>query len=458
MRQIFALGRAFGAIPWFFYQAIMAGALLVAAPFILARRGKHYKETLLPRLGFSGKTPSSVPGERLWIHAVSVGEVGVAATLIRSLPEDLPLVVTTVTPTGQERAVKTLGQRAAVDYLPFDFGGSIRSFLKRYRPGAVILTEGDLWPLLERHLRRRGCPMVVINGRISDRSFRRMKILKPFLSPLLRPISHFGVQTSEDRRRLLALGVGSDRVTVTGNLKYETPEPSRQPLLEEAFGALAADRPILLAGSTMRGEEEEVLDALEVLGGRRAALLVLAPRHPERWDEVATLLERRDVSWIRRSGMDLERSPSGAKGKEGNEPASPAVVLLDSLGELAGLYRIAAAAFVGGTLVATGGHNPLEPARFAVATAVGSSMENFREIARHFDDAGAWARVGDGKALGRVWKKWLEEPEGRREVGRRGLGLIEENRGALEKTRELLEPVLGGLSLKTSESSPGAEG
>ena len=437
MRQIPALGRATGAIAWFLYQGIMAAALLVSAPFILIRRGRHYKETLIPRLGFYPAAESPRSGGRLWVHAVSVGEVGVAATLIGALPQDLPLVVTTVTPTGQGRARKSFQPRAAVTYLPFDFGFSIRRFLQRYRPAAVILTEGDLWPLLLHHLKRRQSPIVVVNGRISDRSFNRMRRLKPFLSPLFRPIAHFAMQTAEDRRRLLALGVEASRATVTGNLKYETPEPPRHRALEGAFETLAAGRPILVAGSTMAGEEEAVLDAFEALGGAPAALLILVPRHPERWNEVAELLRRRGVPAMRRTEID----PGDPRPGGGAAQAVPGVVLLDSLGELAALYRIATAAFVGGTLVPTGGHNPLEPARFAVPTAVGSSMENFREIAGHFDAAGAWARVGGGGELGETWKGWLDDPARGAEVGRRALELIRGNRGALEETLKVLETI-----------------
>ena len=262
-----------------------------------------------------------------------------------------------------------------------------------------------------------------------------MRPLKPLLGPLFSPVCRFAVQTPEDRRRLLALGVEEDRVTVTGNLKYETAEPPRTEALERALGALAAGRPILVAGSTMKGEEEAVLDAFGGLGSGRA-LLILAPRHPERWSEVADLLERRGISTLRRSAMDLEQPPSP------RPESTPEVVLLDSLGELAGLYRIAAAAFVGGTLVATGGHNPLEPARFGIPTAVGPSMENFREIAGHFDAAGAWARVGDGEALGRIWREWIADSESAAAVGRRALDLIEKNRGALARTVEFLAPIL----------------
>ncbi|MCB1058487.1 MAG: 3-deoxy-D-manno-octulosonic acid transferase [Acidobacteria bacterium] len=434
--------RLVSRLAWSGYQLALGGALVLTAPWVLLRRGGHYRRTILPRLGRVPEAP--VPGG-LWIHAVSVGEVMVAATLAQALPETLPLVVTTVTPTGQARAQASLGRRATVTYLPFELGFAVERFFRRLAPAALVLVEGDLWPLVLERTARRRLPVTVVNGRVSDRSFRRMtrlrRLLGGLLGPLFTHVGRFGMQTAEDRRRLIELGVSPAKVAVTGNLKYESPEPAANTELEAQLRRLAGDRPLLVAGSTMAGEEEAVLDALEVAGGGEAALLVVAPRHPERWDEVARLLDKRGIAFLRRSGWT---SP-------GSSPR-PAVVLLDSLGELAGLYRIAAAAFIGGTLVATGGHNPLEPARFAVATAVGPSMENFREMAEHFDRAEAWARVGDAAALGETWRRWLEEPSEAAAVGRRAQALVEANRGSLERTLKLLEPLLAAVSARPAGS------
>jgi 3-deoxy-D-manno-octulosonic-acid transferase len=361
-----------------------------------------------------------------------VGEVGVAATLARALPATLPLVVTTVTPTGQARARSAFAGRAAVAYLPFELGFAVRRFFARFAPCALVLVEGDLWPLVLREARRRGLPILVVNGRVSDRSFRRLRRLRPFLGPLLLRVDRFGVQTGEDREKLLRLGVSPERVTVTGNLKYESPEPERRPALEAEVTRLAAGRPLLLAGSTMAGEEEPVLDAFTRIGGGERALLLLAPRHPERWDEVDRLLAARGLTRVRRSGL----------GGLADAPERPAVLLLDSLGELAGLYSQAAVAFVGGTLVPTGGHNPLEPARFGVPTAVGPAMDNFRDMAERFDEAGAWRRVADAAGLADAWSGWLADPAAARAVGERARKLVEDNRGALAATLALLRPVL----------------
>jgi 3-deoxy-D-manno-octulosonic-acid transferase len=412
------------SILWGLYQLATGAALIVAGPFLLARRGGYYLPTLPGRLGRT-EGPAAAPGA-LWIHAVSVGEVGVAATLARALPPDLPLLVTTVTPTGQERARAAFAGRAEVAYLPFDLGFAVRRFFRRHRPRALVLVEGDYWPLVLREARRQGLPIAVVNGRVGDRSFGRMLRLRRLLGPLFAGVGRFGVQSAQDRGRLLELGIEPGRVAVTGNLKYESPEPARKPELEAALRELAGGRPLLLAGSTMPGEETMVLDAFHRAGGGERALLVLAPRHPERWNEVDALL--REENAVRRTALP-------ATGR-------PAVVLLDSLGELASLYRLAAAAFIGGTLVPTGGHNPLEAARFGVPLAVGPAMFNFREMAEAFDRAEAWARVKDSEELGAVWREWLERTDQGREIGARALRLVEENRGALVKTMEMLGRVL----------------
>jgi 3-deoxy-D-manno-octulosonic-acid transferase len=416
------------AIVWILYQLVYAALLVVAGPFLLLRRGRHYLESLPRRLGL-GRSPAL---ERpLWIHAVSVGEVGVAATLATRL-SGTPLLVTTITPTGQARALAAFEPDGRVDYLPFDLGWPVRRFLGHHRPRALVLAEGDYWPLLLRAVKRRGLPIAVINARVGDRSYGRMLRLAGWLSPLFGSIDRFGVQTGEDRGRLVALGVPEDRITVTGNLKFETPEPAPEPQLERALLALAGERPILLAGSTMEGEEPMVLDAFAAAGGARRAMLLLAPRHPERFDAVAELARSRETTLLRRSELAGPR-----------DPVAPAVLLLDSIGELAALYRLAAAAFIGGTLVPTGGHNPLEAARFGVALAVGPSMHNFRAMAEQFDRARAWRRVSTPAELGRVWRRWLDDPREAARVGSAASDLVAANRGALDRTMEMLAPMLG---------------
>jgi len=410
---------------WLLYQLLYALALAVSSPFLLWRRGRHYLATVRPRWAAS---PGGQQPVDLWLHAVSVGEVAVAATLARGLPADLRLLVTTITPTGQARAEALFAGRAQVAYLPFDLRPAIGRFLRRFAPRALVLIEGDYWPLLLHEARRRALPVAVVNGRVSDRSFARLRRLRCLLAPLFGPVARFGMQTPADAERLRSLGVAAERLAVTGNLKFESPLPPPLPALEADLARLADGRPIFVAGSTMAGEEEAVLAALAAAGPDRA-LLLLAPRHPERWPAVFALAQSAFPEAVRRSALP--------------DRGRPPLVLLDSLGELAALYRIAAGAFIGGTLVATGGHNPLEPARFGVPVAVGPSMENFREIAERFDRAAAWRRVRQASDLSAVFAEWLADPEARRRLGEKGRALIEENRGALAESVALVARATG---------------
>ncbi len=433
---------------WFFYQLAMAAGLGVAAPVLLARRGRRYLPTLPARLG---RLPEARGKRPLWLHAASVGEAAVAATLARALPPDLDLLVTTVTPTGQAAAEKLFGPLTAggrsvvVTYLPFDLGWLVGRFLKRYAPRALVLFESELWPLVLRDCRRRSIPVAVLNARVSDRSYGRMKRAgRAGRRFLLDPVGRLGAQSPQDEERLLSLGARPSRTSLTGNLKFDTPEPAPAAGLEQALRDLAADRPILVAGSTMPGEESIVLDAFERLD--REALLVLAPRHPERFDEVWRDLEERSLSGMRRSRMSgLEARTSGAT-------SPPAIVLLDSLSELASIYRLASAAFIGGTLVPTGGHNPIEAARFGVPVIVGPSMENFRRIARDLEAAEGLSLAADGKALTEAWRRLLDRPDEAAEQGSRGRAIVDRNRGAARRSVELLSELVDLSSGRAADS------
>ena len=446
---------------WFLYQLAMAAGLGVAAPVLLARRGRHYMETLPARLG---RLPEPRGARPLWLHAASVGEAAVAATFAGALPANLDLVVTTVTPTGQASAKKLFaplqanGRSVVVTYLPFDLGPLVGRFLDRFAPRALALFESELWPLVLRDCARREIPVAVLNARVSDRSLVRLKRAGRLgRRTLLDPVGRFGAQSPQDAERLLSLGARPERTSMTGNLKFDTPAPASAADLERALRELAGDRPILVAGSTMPSpaaglgtrasrpldEERIVLEAFERL--EREAMLVLAPRHPERFDEAWREVRRRVPSAVRRSDM----SAPGAEGAppmpasrgsafRGAEHRLPQVVLLDSLGELASIYRLASAAFIGGTLVPTGGHNPIEAACFGVPVIVGPSMENFRRMACDFEAASALTVVDDGQALARAWRHLLDRPGEAAEQGRRGRDIVDRNRGAVERSVELL--------------------
>ena len=436
------------------YQLGLALLLLVAGPVLLLARGAHYLGTLRGRL--ARELPAG-PREALWLHAVSVGEVAVAAVIADALPPGIPLLLTTITPTGHQRARALLGGRAGVAYLPLDLGPTVERFLARLQPAALVLVEGDYWPLLLARCQRRGIPVVVVNGRVGDRTLRLLRRFPRIALWLMGAVDRFAMQSAEDARRLELLGIEAPRILVAGNLKYEASEPPLHPQLERALLAAAAGRPLLVAGSTMPGEENAVLDAFAALGGGERALLLLAPRHPERWDEVARALTAVGLAWQRRSSLPdagpAELVPSTAAT---TATLPPAVVLLDSLGELAALYRLAAGCFVGGTLAGTGGHNPLEPARFGRAIAVGPSMENFRDMAAQFDEATAWRRVDGSAELAAAWKEWLQDPGAAQRLGERARRVVEDNRGALARTLTVLAPLLARVAPTTPSAEPAA--
>lgn len=415
---------------WLLYQGAFAAVLPLVMPVLAARRGfSHYRETLRGRLATTLPEPAALPGG-LWAHAVSVGEVGVAATLLRALPASIPLTVTTVTPTGQAQARRLFAGRAAVGYLPFDLLFAVRRFFAAVQPRLIVLSEGDYWPLVLREARQRQVPVLVVNGRLSDRAFRRQRKLGRLNRLFYDPVALFAVQTAADQERLLNLGVAPAKVHVAGNLKFDSLPPAPKEELEAAIEKLARGRAIVVAGSTLEGEEEALLDALGRLG-RQHVFLVLAPRHPERWDAVEKLIRARGFVCRRRSA-----------GIEEQGEAPPEVLLLDSLGELAAIYRLARVAFVGGTLVPKGGHNPIEPAHFAAPILVGPSMFNFRDIAERFTAARAWRQVAEKDELANTLRELLEHPQAASEMGERARALLEASRGAVARTFELIQPYL----------------
>jgi 3-deoxy-D-manno-octulosonic-acid transferase len=430
---------------WFIYQVALILVLLSAAPVLILRRGTHHLKTLRGRLG-RGPVEDPAPGAQLlWIHAVSVGEVSVARVLLEGLRPEVPVLITTVTPTGQSlaRSLQRSRPTLRVAYLPLDTGWTLRRFVEREDPRALVLVESEYWPYLQRLMQRQGRPVYVVNARVSDRTYRRLRGLRRWapslLRPLLGPIARFCAQSPEDAQRLLELGAPAERVVVTGNLKFEQRLPRENALLSAQTVALAGGRPILVAGSTMPGEDEQLLSMLATLRAQgQPLLLVLAPRHPERWDSVAETVRQNGLTLVRRSEMpqaDGREDSAAAVAPAGNDAGPlPEVLLLDSIGELAAIYRHADLAFVGGTLVPTGGHNPLEPALYGRPLIVGPSMENFRQIAEIFQSRKAWRQVPDGDGLTAAVIEWLAEPALAREHGDRAAELMQDGLGARQRT------------------------
>ena len=426
------------------YQAGLLGLVALASPVLVGRMlatGK-YRPGFGQRLGrYPAEVLALAERRPIWVHAVSVGETVAALPLLSALHgarPDLPLLVSTVTPTGQATARERAREAAAVCYFPFDLAGPVRRALDGVRPRLVLLLETEIWPVFLLAAERRGIPVGVVNGRLSDRSFRRYRRVRPLLARCLRSLAFVGAQTRADADRFVALGAPPDRTVVTGNLKIDQAAAApgaaavTPAMLEAALGLPPTPR--FVAGSTHRGEEAVVLDAFARMRARVPDLrLILAPRHPERLGEVGRLLDERGWRWRRRS----ERP--GAPG----EPP-PDVVLVDTMGELATLYGIADVVFVGGSLVPVGGHSLLEPAAHGRAPLHGPHMHNFREVTRALAEAGGALPVTDAASLAEAALGLLADPARRADLGARARGVVEAGRGATTRTLALVERALGG--------------
>jgi 3-deoxy-D-manno-octulosonic-acid transferase len=370
----------------------------------------------------------------IWVHAVSLGEVTAAAPLVRSLRArhpHLPVVLTTATPTGRERAQALFGDSIAVRYVPYDTPGSMRRFVARVQPRVVIIMETELWPNLFNECRRRRIPVVLASARLSPRSVARYRRFGALFRGVFSDNTQVAAQSAEDAERFAAIGADRRRIHVVGNLKFdiaidEGVERRGRELRDACWGA----RPVWIAGSTHAGEEEPVLTAHAGLQGELPrALLLLVPRHPERFGAVADLLGRRGVRFERRSGAGAVR-------------ADTQVLLVDTVGELAALYASIDVAFVGGSLVPVGGHNLLEPAALGVPVLMGPSQSSGKEIAQLLLQEGAALEVADGAELARVLSQLFADPERRRRMGLHGRRVVGANRGSATRLLELVEPIL----------------
>ena len=429
-----------------FYQLFTALAILVLAPYYAVRgwrRGEPW-QTLRERLG---RVPVSVihacaKGGAIWIHAVSVGEVLAAQPIVTELKQqyaERPVFVSTTTETGQRLARERLKSASGVFYFPLDSSGAVRRALRGIRPAIAIVMETEIWPNFLREAYEAGVPVVFANARISKRSFARYRrwkfLLEDFFTEALHYASLFLTQTQEDAARLTEMGAPDERIFVTGNLKYDASPPALG-----LFGSWLGEQiktqerwPVVVAGSVVGGEEEAVLAAYDAVQRQwRRALMILAPRKPDRFDEASRLAVEAGWNVVRRSRLDL------AKSLDENTD----VLVLDSIGELAAIYSLADAAFVGGSLVSSGGHNILEPAWFGKPPVFGRSMENFSEMAEQFLAANAGVQVSNGPQLGKVWVQLIENDMLRERMGQSARELSSRNAGATAHTMAQIRKIL----------------
>lgn len=461
---------------YFVYSVLMGVAAFVTAPYWFIQGWRHgkYLSNLRERLGFSLPALAKLPAERpgaLWIHAVSVGEVLSGVPLAKRLKEiypHRPLVISTTTITGHDLAKARIPFADALIYFPFDWAFCVRKFLSAVKPALILVLETEIWPNFLRESRQRNIPVIFASGRISGRSFTRYQkylglfgfYLRPFLAFVLNNATAFLMQTPTDAERIRTLGAPEDRVFVIGNLKYDMALPD-----STLFSKWLADEckrrerwPVIVAGSVVATEEPLALIAFGVVQGDfRNALLVLAPRKPERFVPAASFIEESHRKFIRRSELPVagpgitpvatNSTPVTAGSSGRNDIADDTtVILLDSIGELASLYALADGVFVGGSLVEAGGHNILEPASFGKVPVFGPSMENFAEIAARFVQADAAIQVDSPEDAGVEWIHLLKDPEKMKRMGEAAKGLVENSRGALDRvTAEIAKHMSGAV-------------
>ena len=416
------------------YSLLLAAAALLSLPWWalqMLRLGK-YRAGFTERMGFVPSRLQSTKPDSIWVHAVSVGEVLAVSQLIAELKHTYPeaqIFVSTTTATGQHLARERFGEDRCF-FMPLDLGFAVRAYLNALKPRLLILAETEFWPNLLHLARKRGTAVAIVNARISDRSFPRYRRFRWFFQQVLSQVDLFLAQTSADAERLREIGAAPERVRVSGNLKFDMRPRSVAKLAEELRLAITHDSPVIVCGSTAEGEEELLLEAFEQIQRPfPRAVMILAPRHPERFDKVASLIASFDIPFVRRSSWTATC------------PISGGVFLLDSVGELASVYALADIAFVGGSLVATGGHNILEPAQYAAAIVVGPHTFNFREIVSIFETGDA-LRVTTAETLSRQLLDLLGNPEERKRLGQRGKDLFQQHAGATQRTMRALEPLL----------------
>jgi 3-deoxy-D-manno-octulosonic-acid transferase len=440
---------------YFIYSFLLGLAALLLVPYWFVQGVRHgkYVTNLKERLGFSFPALAKLPGNSagaIWIHAVSVGEALSGITLARRLKEvypDRPLVISTTTQTGQSLVHERMPFADAIIYFPLDWTFCVRRALGAVRPSMVLVLETEIWPNFLRETGRRRIPVLFVSGRISDRSFARYQrylgifgfFLGPFLKNVLSNASAFLMQSEKDAERVRALGAPTERVHVSGNLKYDLELPAPTPLSNWLASEIkrSGRSPIIVAGSVVATEEPHALIAFGTLQGEYPkALLVLAPRKPEGFDAAAEFIDESHRKFIRRSQLAIPGPTQAQTIQTSNHftiSDDISVLLLDSIGELASLYGLADGAFVGGSLVSSGGHNILEPAAFGKIPVFGSSMENFAEMASRFVSAGAAIQVESPEDVGVAWIELFRNPVRMKKMSETARQLVAASRGATDR-------------------------
>jgi 3-deoxy-D-manno-octulosonic-acid transferase len=425
------------------YEVLLYLVFLIALPFFLITgllRGK-YLANFPERIGFY-RTPAAA--HDLWIHAVSVGETLASRPVIDEVLRRRPgtsIVFTTTTLTGQVQA-RRLFPEATVTYFPIDFTASVRRFLDHHRPRLFAAMETEIWPNVTRLSRARGLKLMLANGRLSDRSFPRYLAIRPLVRRILRHYDRVLVRDDGDRKRFIAIGAPPDAVETTGNVKFDFAMNDEPLEIRPQIESLIAGRRVLILGSTREGEEELILPLLGDFIQKNNAFVIIAPRKPERFDVVAAMMPM-----VRRTQLGTRHSAPGT------------VLLLDSVGELTRIYPFATVAFVGGSLVPTGGHNPIEPAAAGVPVCFGPHMTNFREIASTFLESDAAVEVRSPAELIAFATRMFDDPTARAAYGERARKTVEQNRGAAARTAQRIVELLGPtLPLSHRERVPRSGG
>jgi len=446
---------------YFLYNVLLGLGLVILLPKFLLDAWRHgkYVTGFRERLGFIERI-NSKDRPVLWLHCVSVGETQAARPLFQAIRREFPqyrIAVSTVTVTGQKLAREIFKNEAEiVFYFPLDWRWTVRRAFRAIEPSVVLIMETELWPGFLRECRSRAIPVAIVNGRLSQKSFRRYGLVRPFVSKVVNCLDLAIMQTEVDAHRIEALGLDPDRVFVSGNVKFDAGTASEQNALSEELAARfdLPGKPVILAASTHDPEEHILVEAFSTLLKRHVSSLrlIIAPRHPARFSEVASLLSASGLRWVRRTAK-----PTVAD-------ADCQIILLDTIGELRSVFPLATIVFVGGSIAVGGGHNILEPAAVGACIVTGPHTENFREIVTSFAEADALVQLAQApdqevsKTLTRVFQRLLNDHEHRTVLGQRARNLVESNRGATARTMNILKRILTDTAIAEQSADVAATG